>query len=225
MGCSPTAQSKKHAVTPEVWQITLDPALQWLRPTASQCMVDYPGIALSIEESGQIKAGIIHIGWGEQKNDSTSIFRLANDSPAIIVNPQNPISQITYQTAREVLNGNIRDWNTVDSSAASLGNIQLWNYPSNEGMYAIYSDWFKNKNRAAAIYQIAPDPSSMLEAVAKNSSAVGWLPARGLSDGVKSLKITDHSNELPSIPVLVYLNKNPGNSFQAWIFCMQQKLQ
>jgi DNA-binding transcriptional LysR family regulator len=223
VGCSQNSQPARVS-TPGVWRVTLDPALNWLKPVANHCMVNYPGKTLILEETNQIQPDIIHIGWGEIPNSSPRIFHLTDDTPAVIINPQNPIKQISYKSVQAVFDGTILDWKAIDSTGVSLGSIQLWNYASENPLQSIFSTWFNVYSQTAVNYKIAPDQSAMLEAVAANPAAIAWLPSRAVTTQVKVLNITDVPQENTPIPVLVYLNKNPGNSLQAWVFCMQQEL-
>jgi hypothetical protein len=70
----------------------------------------------------------------------------------------------------------------------------------------------------------APDPQAVLEAVGENPAALGFLPRRSLSDGVKEIEIQDLEPGALRRPVLALTKSEPEGPINRWLGCLQRKL-
>jgi hypothetical protein len=216
--CNP---GKAATPTPDIWEISIDPALVWLLPEMNKCIQPYSNKILSVSETENLNKTPINIEWGEGSIDSAQVYQIGEDQPVLILHNQNSIRQISYASAQAIIKGIVRTWKEVDPASESLGDIHIWNYPTQSGLMRKFNSWFNGSSFLATSYNIAPDPAAMLQAVSSDPAAFGWLPNKWIKNQVKPIGIADLPMDKKPIPILLYINKNPGEIESDWVRCMQ----
>ena len=206
-------------------QIELTPALDWLRPSFASCAADVPGIALTVETTFQAEQSLeqadILFRWSSSPPTSGEALKMGMDTLVLIVNPQNSLSELTIEQLAGIYSGNLTNWD----KPASAGNIQAWVYPEEEDAQIIFARLLPSEMKIVRTARIAPDPRAMLEAVASDRNAIGFIPARWLDSSVKVVSITGGLDENWSVPILGVTANMPSGPVRDWLLCVQNQMQ
>jgi hypothetical protein len=216
--------------TPVIWDVTLDPALDWLRPYLNACTQSLDGVFIVAQGSTADYqtpfANTFDIAWGSPVQIDGSAFILGWDELAVIVNEENPILGLSKTDLTKIFEGNTNQWAEVPvSSDLSNGEIHVWTYPSGNTIQRDFEDILNTENYQNPFAGIAPNPQAMMEAVRDDPQAIGFLPERWIAPGVKKVEILElDENELKK-PILVIAGEQPGQEEKGWLLCVMDKIK
>lgn len=124
---------------------------------------------------------------------------VALDSIAVVVNPEFQLDEITMQGLRKVFTGEITDWNDLDKKLQ--GPIAVYIREADSGTAHYFTEHALKTPRQPKDTQeptfvetakILNSNDALLEAIATNKNAIGFIPysnARDSKDKVKTLKV------------------------------------
>jgi phosphate transport system substrate-binding protein len=118
---------------------------------------------------------------------------VAHDGIAIIVNPANPLTQISVEKLSDLYQGKIAKWD--DLGAKGLGQVQLINRDSSSGTYEAFKELVvtlggKDKTRDFAPGTLNQTSNQgILAMVEQTKGAIGYVGLGYVSDKVKVLKV------------------------------------
>jgi phosphate transport system substrate-binding protein len=118
---------------------------------------------------------------------------VAYDGIAVVVNPANPLTQITVEKLSDIYTGKTTNWDAA--GAQGLGDIQVVNRESSSGTYDSFKEMVvqlhgKAKDRdymAGTLNQTSTDAIKTL--VAQTKSAIGYVGLGYVDSTVKVLKV------------------------------------
>lgn len=118
---------------------------------------------------------------------------VAHDGIAVIVHPDNPLTEISLQKLSDIYTGEIKKWDEIGGKG--LGDIQVINRDSSSGTYESFKELVvqlhgKQKERDYApgtINQTSNEAIASL--VAQGKTAIGYVGLAYLKDSVKALKV------------------------------------
>jgi len=121
---------------------------------------------------------------------------IALDGIAIIVNPHNPVSQLSIPQLRAIYTGQITNWKEVGGNDAP---IELYGRDRESGTFEMFTEKVIGKDSATSAettavppnHQIA-DSSLIVDAVIHSSNAIGYVSSP-MVRGAKALLISDGS--------------------------------
>jgi phosphate transport system substrate-binding protein len=115
---------------------------------------------------------------------------IAYDGITVIVNPSNPISELTFDQLRGIYNGTISNWKDVGGEDAAIVVITR---DSSSGTYEYFKeDVLKgDEYRPDALTQ--PATGGIVSEVSQNAKAIGYIGVAYLDDSVKALNL-DNGN-------------------------------
>ena len=121
---------------------------------------------------------------------------VALDGIAIIVNPVNPITQLSIPQLQAIYSGKINNWNMVGGKDAP---IELYGRDRESGTFAMFTEKVMGKEGSAAPaisavpadHQIG-DSELMVDAVMRSPNAIGYV-SHPMVGGAKTLSISDGS--------------------------------
>lgn len=118
---------------------------------------------------------------------------IAYDGIAVIVNKDNPLTEISLEKVSEIYAGTIKDWGEV--GAKGLGEIQVVARDSSSGTYESFKEMAvqlhgkaKDRDYAATALQQASN-EAVLQTVAQTKAAIGYVGLGYINDTVKVLKV------------------------------------
>lgn len=176
-----------------------------------------------------------------QKNMAIKEYAVARDGIAVIVNPANPLNELTLQQLKDIYTGAITNWSQV---GGGTGDILLLSRESSSGTFVFFQEHVLQKSDFAPAARLMPATSTIIQAVAGDALAIGYVGlgyAREAAGKVKVIAIKADQNApavLPSEetvrsgsysisrPLYFYVAEPVAQSTQAFIdFCLGQQGQ
>ncbi len=114
---------------------------------------------------------------------------VAYDGIAIIVNPDNPIDQLTISQVGEIFKGNIKNWKEVGGKDGPVG---IYSRESSSGTYEFMKEHVLAKADYASNAKYSSGNAAIVESVSQDKTAIGYVGvayAKQRND-VKILKIS-----------------------------------
>ena len=162
---------------------------------------------------------------------STYIAQAGWEDLIVLINASNPLSNLTKEQLYALFSGQVRRWEALSSaSIAFMHEVQAWSYPASDELRQAFEDVIFQAGPNQAQAMLAPDPQAMLEAVASDESAIGYVPGSWLkyasTDLTENLKVVSIDSELEEafhLPVLVGSASEPQGAARALLVCLSAK--
>jgi hypothetical protein len=216
LGCQPAITPVARA-TPLVLHVQITPALDRLRPAFHTCaaqealgltITSLPAAALDPTQTD------LALRWSAPSETQSYAAVLAYEALTFIVHPDNPRTSITRA---ELV--------TIYTGRQPAGETHAWAYPGGDDVQqAFETSVLQGPPEQALPVFVAPDPAAMLEAVAQDPAALGFLPAGWLNEDVRALAVSDLSAEQSTQPVLALSLSEPQGAARGWLLCLQEQL-
>lgn len=152
---------------------------------------------------------------------------IAYDGISVVVNPNNPVSELTFDQLRGIYNGSISNWKDVGGEDRRIAVISR---DSSSGTYEYFKEevLLGDEYRPDALTQ--PATGGIVGEVSQNPNAIGYIGVAYLDESVKALSL-DNGNgfEYPSSenvmsgayplsrPLLFYTNGEPEGLTEEFI--------
>jgi undecaprenyl-diphosphatase len=213
-------------------------SLSWLAPIINECNQKNATLSLTYEEQpipSQSTLPVINLGF-EDINDSVSTtYLIGYETLKIVSNKNNPLVQLNLSQLKELFEGANATWadfikrcdqcpNKNSFSILADKSIQLWVYPNSNYEQKIFSRTILNNSQPSLLVNIAPDVSTMAEALQINPAAIGFLPAHWINDSLKSIEITDLNAEEIKFPIVASVSLLPVQSYEELLLCIQNSM-
>lgn len=112
---------------------------------------------------------------------------IAWDALAVIVNPQNKVSQLTRQQLEGIFTGKITNWKEV--GGADL-KIVVYSRETSSGTYEFFKESIlKNKNYMSSVLSM-PATGAIIQSIGQTPGAIGYVGLAYLNKEVKALKVS-----------------------------------
>ncbi len=123
-----------------------------------------------------------------QESGNTVIEKvIAKDALAVIVNPNNKVSQLTREQLEQIFTGKITNWKEV--GGADL-KIVVYSRETSSGTYEFFKESIlKNKNYMASVLSM-PATGAIIQSVGQTPGAIGYVGLAYLTPSVKALKVS-----------------------------------
>lgn len=110
------------------------------------------------------------------------------DGIAVVVNPENPVTQLTFTQLKAIYDGNISNWKDVGGEDRQITVISR---DSSSGTY----EYFKEEVLEGREYRqdalVQPATGAITQEVAQNKGAIGYIGYAYLDDSTKALALDD----------------------------------
>ncbi|MBI5091426.1 MAG: phosphate ABC transporter substrate-binding protein [Candidatus Hydrogenedentes bacterium] len=166
---------------------------------------------------------------------------VALDGIAIVVNKDNPLTEISLEQLKQIFTGEATEW---DQFGGPKGKIIVLTRETSSGTYVFFQELVLGKKDYATSVRMMPTTSAIIEAVATDKTAIGYVGlgyAAGAKDRVKVLKVRKDANT-PAIeateetvrssqypiarPLHCYTNGKPNGAAGKFIeFCLSPEGQ
>jgi phosphate transport system substrate-binding protein len=152
---------------------------------------------------------------------------IAWDGIAVVVNPDNPVSQLTYEQLQGIYDGNISNWKDVGGENRAIAVITR---DSSSGTYEYFKEEIlvDREYRPDALAQ--PATGGIVQEVSRNKGAIGYIGFAYLDDSIKAVALdggegfveaTEEnilSGEYPlSRPLYYYTNGEPQGAVKEFV--------
>jgi len=121
---------------------------------------------------------------------------IAIDGISVIVNPENPVSELTFDQLRGIYNGSISNWKDVGGEDKSIVVISR---DSSSGTYEYFKEavLLGDEYRPDALTQ--PATGGIVSEVSQNPNAIGYIGVAYLDESIKALSLDGgNGSEYPS---------------------------
>lgn len=132
--------------------------------------------------------------------------QIAVDALALIVNPENPIEQMSKQELREILTGKVLRWDEV--SPSPLGEISVVFDHQGSSAAHYMRDSLLNGGQFGPNVFAQKTPQAVFDAVAKNKNAIGIIGVSWISSDM-----TERTRTREEMVKAVEENENVENTF------------
>jgi len=166
---------------------------------------------------------------------------VALDGIAIVVNPANPVTELSMAQLKSVFTGNITRWNQVGGPDQQ---ILLLSRESSSGTFLFFQEYILEKQDYAHNAKLMPATSAIIQSVSSDKWAIGYIGlgyAVSAAEDIKILAIktkentavvkpseeTVKSGKYPiARPLLVYTKSNGSETLKKFIaFCLSSEGQ
>lgn len=113
-------------------------------------------------------------------------FAIAMDALLPIVNPANPVSDLTLDQYRDIYSGKITNWKEVGGENKPIAVVSR---DTSSGTYETWNDMVMRKERVTPKALIVASSGAMLTTVAQNKYAIGYDGIGYVNETVKALKV------------------------------------
>ncbi len=185
-----------------------DTMAELLKLWKEKCMEDHPDVPISVtvDDSGSGIAALINrttdlaaasrdLSDAEAKLAKEKGIRLkrttvARDSIAVIINPSNPVNELTLEQLRNLFSGKTTDWKQVGAPKST--KVQVLAREPESGTYSYIKTHVLAGGDYSSATQTVTSNDAMLETIKTNKGAVGYVGlgfVLNSKDKVKPLKL------------------------------------
>lgn len=225
-----------------------DTMLQLAQTWAGEFMQKHPDIQVTVSGGGS-SAGIIGLvnRTTDIANASRDIkdverasveragrkvfeFAVARDALAIVVNPQNPINELTIDQLKQIYSGRVTNWNQLGGPDM---NIVLNSRETSSGSYVFFQEHVLGDGVPfAATAMLQPSSQQILNNVARDRGGIGYVGLGYLGPRIKTVKVKKDASS-PAVgatvegvvsgtyplarPLFQYMASEPTGAAKTWI--------
>jgi len=163
---------------------------------------------------------------------------IAYDALAVVINPSNPVNQLTREQLEGIFTGKITNWKQVGGSDLK---IVCYSRETSSGTYEFFKESvLKNKNYICSILSM-PATGAIVQSVSQTKGAIGYVGLAYLNKDVKAVKVSYDKGKTyvaPSVqsakdksypvvrPLFYYYNKAAKADVKAFVeYVLSQKGQ
>jgi len=176
-----------------------------------------------------------------QKSINPVEITVARDGIAVVVHPDNPVSELTMAQMKSIFTGSSTSWADFGGSDEK---IDILSRESNSGTFIFFQEMVLEKEDYTQSARLLPATSAIIQSVSSDTSTIGYVGlgyALDAKDKVKIIRVkTDESSQsvMPSEktvrsgeypiarPLLFYTNGDASGSVKEFIdFCLSAEGQ
>ena len=210
--------------TVPIAHVQMTPALRPWQTHLSHCALKEPKIGLVVSElpaSGLTYAQAdISMRLGIPANLSSPSIEVGFEKIVVIHNPASATVTLRLQDLAYIYAGQLTSWGQIIKNEQSSKGIHVWTYPPGDDLRQAFEQGLSIHNSARSI-SVAPDPEAMLEAVAKDPDALGYITSSWQDPKVALTPIKDGSQNAFLVPVLAIYPPNPTRPVNNLLVCLQ----
>ena len=163
---------------------------------AQDYMASHPGVSIDIQGGGSAagimatQSGTTDIGMSSRnlQGSETSLWsiEIARDGIAIIINPKNPIINLTLQQVADIYDGKTTNW---DQIGGKKGEIDVFTREDGSGTRSSFESLVMGKNQIMARAMVENSNGAIRQLVADDPGAVGYISLGLVDSTVKALDL------------------------------------
>ncbi|MDD4068326.1 MAG: PstS family phosphate ABC transporter substrate-binding protein, partial [Bacteroidales bacterium] len=129
---------------------------------------------------------------------------IAYDALAVVVNPNNKVSQLTRQQLEDIFTGKITNWKQVGGDDMK---IVVYSRETSSGTYEFFKEHvLKNKNYMSSVLSM-PATGAIIQSIKQTKGAIGYVGLAYLNKEVKALKVSFNGKNFVAPSVATAKNK------------------
>ncbi len=146
------------------------------------------------------------IALAAEKNIHPTEFKVAMDGIALVVNPANPISQLTVEQVKKIFTGTVNNWKQVGGPDQP---ILVLSRESSSGTFVFFQEHVLDKQDYSPNARSLPGTSAMIQNIATDAWTIGYVGlgyAQQAADKVKTLAIAPAPDQPAIAPSVATIN-------------------
>ena len=219
-GCAAPPPAPPPIPAPQIVRIQYAPGTAPLLPALSACFGELPALAPRMEERPPTRLepseADLTLWWGKAPPESGFAYLLGYDSLRVVVSAQREGGEPTPFEVAAIYRG----YAPPENESAPAAALTAWTYPEGHPFRQSFEASLLEGASTSSAARLAPHSQAMLEGVAGDPQAVGYLPSFWLSAAVHPLEIA-----LPPQPVLALSPREPQGAARNLLACWQAKLE
>jgi hypothetical protein len=208
--------------SPKPVVVSYSPYLAGIQEALHACAVELPQLAIFFEEipsNQQDFSGTdLVIWWGEVPDASKFAYPLNTDALQVIVNPENPKKEFSRSELISLFSGRIVNWTEIGTLDQK---VEVWIFPEKNLISETFQAGVLGGERFTRLATIAPTAEAMLESIASQPGAIGFLPQSWLSADVQAVQIPEAQQLSVRKPLLALVQAEPQGDLAALVACLQ----
>ena len=112
---------------------------------------------------------------------------IAKDALAVVVNPQNPIGQLTREQLEDIFTGKINNWKDVGGEDSKIVRLAR---ETSSGTYEFFKEHVLNRKNYSSSCLNMPATGAIIESISKTKGAIGYVGLAYLEKDVKTIAIS-----------------------------------
>jgi len=163
---------------------------------AQDYMASHPGVSIDVQGGGSAagimatQSGTTDIGMSSRnlQGSETSLWsiEIARDGIAIIINPKNPITDLTLQQIADIYDGKTTNW---DQIGGKKGEIDVFTREDGSGTRSSFESLVMGKSQIMARAMVENSNGAIRQLVADDPAAVGYISLGLVDSTVKALDL------------------------------------
>ena len=199
--------------SPQPIQVAFTPTLSPLVDRLHQCSLQHPEIALITHETtiiGLEEKGADLILWiGEPPQGSyQNAFKLGEEAISIIAGANVILKDLSTDQLRDLYSN-------------PRSTFQVWTYPLGHELRNLFDKVVMGESATNANALLAPNSAAMLEAIAADPLAVGYIPLSWLEKDIQTIPVKEELQDALSQPVLALSLREPIGNLRTYLACLQ----
>ena len=163
---------------------------------AQDYMASHPGVSIDVQGGGSAagimatQSGTTDIGMSSRnlQGSETTLWsiEIARDGIAIIINPKNPITDLTLQQVADIYDGKTTNW---DQIGGKKGEIDVFTREDGSGTRSSFESLVMGKNQIMARAMVENSNGAIRQLVADDPAAIGYISLGLVDSTVKALDL------------------------------------
>ena len=149
------------------------------------------GTAIGIQELRGKEIDLAAVSWKadvKETPDDLNVIPIARDGLAIIVNPQNTITNVTSLQLRALFRGEMLDWGAIGGSG---GEPVVISREDGSGSRAAFESLAMDGERVTLNALVMPTSQAVVDYVASHRNAIGYVSTGVLTDTVRAVPLEE----------------------------------
>src|SRR5271157_3980317 len=163
---------------------------------AEEYMILHPGMTIDIQGGGSAagimatKSGTTDIGMSSRtlNGDETSLWsvEIAKDGLAIVVNPKNPVINLTIKQVCDIYSGKVSNWSALGGKKSE---IHVFTREDGSGTRSSFESLVMGKTEIMARAMVENSNGAIRQLVADDPAAIGFISLGLVDKTVKALEL------------------------------------
>lgn len=135
-----------------------------------------------------------------QRGITANEIVVARDGIAVVVNPENPVGELSIEQIGKIFTGATPKWDLVGGNAEG---IEILSRESSSGTYVFFQKKVLNKKDYAQTAKLMPATSAIIQSVTANKNAIGYVGlgyAAAAKGKIKVLAVKENNDSVAVIP-------------------------
>jgi len=234
---SSTPDNFEIKATNDSYRVSYSSSIQWMIPVINECSEKMPGTTILLNQSdnnSHPSDSDLFLSYDELSSDLPYIYQLGEDYLVPAAHKDNPITNLTLDTLRELYQGGISTVTELSKECAECvtdkgldnsleENFHIWVYPEESFLMEAFRSIFQIDVLSPNL-SVAPNPFLLKQALSLEEKAVGILPKKALGDQLKSIPLVNITNDQASIQILASSHAEPDATLSALLLCIQEEI-